>query len=227
MEAFDNTVKNYLSFLDNEYVSAGLSLFLIVYAGMAAPKLPGYIAKLFDYTLFKLFIFFLIVFVSRRNPTVAIIAAIAVMVSIMSLNMLKLGESMVVLGKHHMKNCQCECEGEESATPAVVEAPRQELRTLHEESRVRMEESNLHPVQREEVAPHAPTVQHEEVRHVEVPVKHEEIVQAVMEEKAKTEEHLGRALSQEELKQLCSGMLHGRRNEVHGHEAGVRYAAPL
>ncbi|MBA42563.1 MAG: hypothetical protein CMF62_00955 [Magnetococcales bacterium] len=86
MQQFDNTVNQYLSFLDNEYVSTGLSLFLVLYAGMAAPQLPENVARLFENTFFKVLIFFLIVYTSRRNPTVAIISAVALMVSLQTLS---------------------------------------------------------------------------------------------------------------------------------------------
>jgi len=94
MESFDNFVKEYTTWLDNPYVSGALIVFLVVYAAMAAPRLPNYIAKLFDYTLFKLFIFFLIVYVSKKNATVALVASVALMVSLMALDKLKLSESM-------------------------------------------------------------------------------------------------------------------------------------
>jgi hypothetical protein len=116
IETFDNTVKKYTTFLDNEYVSAGLTIFLIVYASMAAPKLPNSIAKLFDNTFVKLLMFFMIVYISKRNATLAIVASIAVMVSLMSLNKLKIGKEMMTVvnngnGKNgvHLKGCQCTC----------------------------------------------------------------------------------------------------------------------
>ena len=77
LESFDNTVKHYLAFLDNEYVNAGLFVFLILYASVAAPKLPEYVAKLFDNTAFRLLIFFLIAYISQKSPSVAVVAAIA------------------------------------------------------------------------------------------------------------------------------------------------------
>jgi len=97
-EQFDNTVNGWLSFIDsNEYVSSALSLFLIVYAAYAAPKLPGYILNLFDNPLFKLVLFFLIVYTAKKNPTVAIIAAIGLMVTLHALNKLKLDQMMMAL----------------------------------------------------------------------------------------------------------------------------------
>jgi len=94
-EVFDRTVKDYTSWLDNPYVSGFLIIFLIVYASMAAPRLPDYIANLFDYTAFKLLIFFLILYVSKKNATVALVASVALVVSIMALDKLKFKSEMM------------------------------------------------------------------------------------------------------------------------------------
>lgn len=109
LDSFDNTVRRFLSPLDNEYVTAGLALFLILYSSLAAPKLPSYIAKLFDHTWFKLLCFFLIVYVSRKNATVAIIAAVAVMISLITLNKIKFNESMMVVANNRGLPCPCNC----------------------------------------------------------------------------------------------------------------------
>ena len=94
MNQIDQHIKNSLSFLDNEYVNASICLFLILYAGMIAPKLPRFLAKLFSYDLFKLFAMLLIVYISRKDTTIAIIAAVAVMVSLLSLNKINLNNTM-------------------------------------------------------------------------------------------------------------------------------------
>lgn len=110
MEAFDNTVKNYTTWLDNQYVSSALTIFLIVYASMAAPKLPTYIASLFDYTIVKLLMFFMIVFISKKNATVALIASVALMVSIMTLDRIKFGQEMMeVVGNDESNENDCSC----------------------------------------------------------------------------------------------------------------------
>jgi hypothetical protein len=115
MNKFDIYFKDHTSFLENEYVAGAISIFLIAYAGLAAPKLPNYIAKLFDYTFIKLFMFFMIVYISKKNATVAIIASIAVLVSIMTLNKLKLAESMMSVSINRqlpsgdLNNCNCNC----------------------------------------------------------------------------------------------------------------------
>jgi len=112
VKTFDNTVKGWLSFVDNnEYVTAALTIFLIVYASYAAPKLPPYILKLFDNPLFKLLIFFLIVYTAKKNPTVAIVAAVGLMVTLHALNKLKLDQMMMSLvckQKEHMAEVEME-----------------------------------------------------------------------------------------------------------------------
>jgi len=92
---FDNSTKRVLSVFDNEYVSAALSLFLILYAAFAAPRLPERMVRWFDNPLFKLVIFFLIAYMSRKNPTVAIIAAVAVLVTLITLNRYNMNRTMM------------------------------------------------------------------------------------------------------------------------------------
>ncbi len=99
MQQFDATAKDYLAFLDNEYVSAALTLFLIVYAGVAAPKLPENVARLFDNPLVKFLVFFLIAYMARKNPTVAIIAAIGLMVSLHTLSRYKVNRRLVSMAQ--------------------------------------------------------------------------------------------------------------------------------
>jgi len=95
MDQFDRTVSGALSFVDNNpYLSSALSLFLILYAGLAAPQLPESVARLFDNPLFKLVIFFLIAYSARKNPTVAIIAAVGLMVSLYTLQRFKVNRQL-------------------------------------------------------------------------------------------------------------------------------------
>lgn len=83
---FDNQVDNYLGFLQNEYATAAISLFLILYAAAIAPKLPASILKWFDNWIVQIALFFAIVYISNKNATVALIAAVAVLVTLMVAN---------------------------------------------------------------------------------------------------------------------------------------------
>lgn len=116
VRAFDSSVKNALSILDrNEYVSAALTIFLILYAGLAAPQLPEYVANLFDNPLFKLLILFLIAYSANKNPTVSVIAAIGLMISIHTLNRIKLNKGLLA-----MMAMQEQAAAEEQVAPEIV-----------------------------------------------------------------------------------------------------------
>jgi hypothetical protein len=92
MSSFDDLVKKGTSWLENDYVAGVLTVFLILYANLAAPKLPSYIAKLFDNIIFKVIMFFLIVYIHNKNPTVALISAVALMLALMILDKVKPSE---------------------------------------------------------------------------------------------------------------------------------------
>jgi len=155
MEAFDNTVKRYTRWLDNPYIAGALTVFLVAYAGIAAPKLPGYVAKWFDYTLVKVVLFFLIVFLSRRNATVALVAAVALIVSIMALDKLKFGEEMMDVvrsegrsgRKMKMGECVCDCNDVEDIVPQTEEG-----HLVVAEAKRAVAEGALHPAKAEHIA---------------------------------------------------------------------------
>ncbi len=108
---FDNTVQPYLSVLNNEYISAGLSVFFVLYAGLVAPKLPLSIANLFDNIFVKLILFFLIVYIAKHNPSVAIIAAVAVWVSMLTLSKYQAEEKLMNVSSYDgvsVSSCTCQ-----------------------------------------------------------------------------------------------------------------------
>jgi hypothetical protein len=83
----DKSVDDYVGiFLNDEYVKAAISLFLILYAGVIAPKLPSSILKWFDNWVVQIALFFAIVYISNKNATIALIASVAVLVTLMVAN---------------------------------------------------------------------------------------------------------------------------------------------
>jgi hypothetical protein len=76
--------------LSNPYVASLVKIFFIMYAGMLAPKLPGAVAKLFDYTVFKILILALILYINNFSPDVAILVAVAFFISLQTLSRIKL-----------------------------------------------------------------------------------------------------------------------------------------
>lgn len=87
-QQIDQTVNNYLSGLrTGKYSNAILITLLILYGTAIAPKLPPYILQLFDHPVVKLLVFFLITYLSvNASPTVAIITALCVMITVHTLN---------------------------------------------------------------------------------------------------------------------------------------------
>lgn len=86
MNNLDKHINDALATLDNDYVSAAISLFLVLYAGLAAPKLPETVARLFENTLFRIVIFFLLAYTAKKNASIAAIAAIGLFISLQTLN---------------------------------------------------------------------------------------------------------------------------------------------
>jgi hypothetical protein len=71
----------------NPYASAGVNLFLVLYAGLAAPSLPSGIASLFENSLFKLAILVaVIVLVQGKNLTTGILVAVGFVLSMGTLS---------------------------------------------------------------------------------------------------------------------------------------------
>lgn len=84
MDALNKALK---TLKDNPYASTGVTIFLSLYAGLAAPNLPPRIAGLFEHSLFKLLINALIlVFLLGHNYKLAILVAIGFVVSMHTLS---------------------------------------------------------------------------------------------------------------------------------------------
>uniref|UniRef100_A0A6C0E8X5 Uncharacterized protein n=1 Tax=viral metagenome TaxID=1070528 RepID=A0A6C0E8X5_9ZZZZ len=94
INSFDKTMKEYLKVFDDKYVSAGATLFLIVYASYAAARLPSNLSRLFDNLLVKLFMFFMLIYILQKDVKVALVSSVAVMVVLMALNSFKTNEMM-------------------------------------------------------------------------------------------------------------------------------------
>jgi len=64
-------------FLDNKYVSSFLTLMIVLYATFLGPELPPVVKELFNNTLFRMFILFLVVVKGNTNPSLGLVIAIA------------------------------------------------------------------------------------------------------------------------------------------------------
>jgi hypothetical protein len=76
--------------LDNIYINTGIKVFLGLYAAFAAPNLPPFLLQIFDSIIFRILVAFVIIFMSIREPSIAIMIAIAFVVTLHAANKYKL-----------------------------------------------------------------------------------------------------------------------------------------
>ena len=79
MELLD---KSLITIFSNKTYQSIINMFLILYAGLAAPKLPKSIKKIFKNQLFRLIFFTLILYQSNKNTTMSILLAICFAISL-------------------------------------------------------------------------------------------------------------------------------------------------
>lgn len=161
MDEFNRVVNEALSILDNQIVSSVLGLFLVLYAGLAAPKLPRSIARLFDNPVFRVIVLFLVAFMASKNKSVALIAAVGLVVSFQTLNRHKMNDQLITAIEEDSSEAPVEEE-------AVVQEPAEEekisgvstgdfagLPTEEEQALYLAEEEVMHHVHAAEEEAHA------------------------------------------------------------------------
>lgn len=91
-DSINSEFKKY--FLDQKYVNTALYLFLILYASLAAPKLPSYVSHLFDNLWFRLIILFLIAYLSSKDASAALLVSIGLTITLLTLNNHKVNDAI-------------------------------------------------------------------------------------------------------------------------------------
>ena len=88
IESANKTANNILDtyVYGNPVISSVLSLFLVLYAGLAAPKLPKKIAKLFGNEIFRITILVCIAYMASKDASMSIISAVALVISLQTLS---------------------------------------------------------------------------------------------------------------------------------------------
>ena len=84
--------------LDNVYINTALKVFLVLYAALAAPKFPPKLVFLMDNTIVRICVAFLIVFMALRDPAMALMIAIAFIVTLQTANRLRLYNTDLSIG---------------------------------------------------------------------------------------------------------------------------------
>jgi hypothetical protein len=85
LNQLESFVNKSLSFLDNTYAKNIIKMLLVLYAGLAAPRLPSFLASLFNNALFRIVILFLIAYLGLKDTTIALLSAVAFTLSIIFL----------------------------------------------------------------------------------------------------------------------------------------------
>jgi|LauGreDrversion4_2_1035121.scaffolds.fasta_scaffold131400_2 hypothetical protein len=62
---------------DNKYVTTGITVILGLYAALLGPNLPPFVQKLFSNTIFRILVLFLVVVSGNKDPKLAIMIAVA------------------------------------------------------------------------------------------------------------------------------------------------------
>ena len=123
MNKFNNLLSPVLSVLDvnsknhNPYLTGLLGIFLIGYAGLAAPKLPRNVIEVLAGNPFVKVLFMgaiVWLFSSRRNPALAILIAVSFLITTMLLDKHRLSDIATAV---QMENDSNESDQSEQATP--------------------------------------------------------------------------------------------------------------
>ena len=62
---------------DNKYVTTSITVILGLYAALLGPNLPPFVQNLFNNTIFRILVLFLVVVSGNKDPKLAIMIAIA------------------------------------------------------------------------------------------------------------------------------------------------------
>lgn len=101
MEIINNTMGRVDIFMEkifsNKYYSSIITLVLILYTGIIAPKLPNSILKLFDNSIFRILVLSLVLYYGNKNTKLAISIAVGFIVSMNLLAKRKMFENFSAL----------------------------------------------------------------------------------------------------------------------------------
>jgi hypothetical protein len=75
-------MKGFDQLMLNPYFATILTIILTVYASLASPKLPTFLKKLFDNTLFKIIIISFIAYRANKNPQLSILIAVCFVITL-------------------------------------------------------------------------------------------------------------------------------------------------
>lgn len=95
--------------MDNKYVSTMITIAIGLYAALLGPELPPVIKDLFNNTIFRIFVLFLIVVRGNKDPQMAIIIAIAFVLTLDYIYVNSSKETFKSINKKNKVEHFCSC----------------------------------------------------------------------------------------------------------------------
>jgi len=78
--AIPKIINDALGLLENKYIGTIVSLFLVLYGGLARPTLPNFIKDLLANDIFRILYVFLLAYIAEKNVQVALVCAVVFMI---------------------------------------------------------------------------------------------------------------------------------------------------
>jgi hypothetical protein len=152
-ETLDRVLKPIFS---DKTTAALVTLFLVLYGGLAAPKLPKSIAQLFKNPIFKMIILSLIAYTASKNASVAIIAAVALVISIQTLSKYDRSDKVIqeLEEKAEGSTEEASVADESVSDEATTKAPLAESETVVPLINQEANTTGVQPVEEEKYAPY-------------------------------------------------------------------------
>lgn len=86
MEFLDNSIKTHFNFIQTDVFTIATTIILLVFTAFILPNITNYYISFLDNSLVKFIIFLLIAYISKFNPSLAIITTIAILSILIKLN---------------------------------------------------------------------------------------------------------------------------------------------
>jgi len=83
--------------MENKWISTSIIILLVLYASLLGPNLPPMVQKLFDNVVFRIVILFFILFKANDDPSLALVMAIAFVMTLDYIHRKEVLEAMKVL----------------------------------------------------------------------------------------------------------------------------------
>ena len=78
--AIPKFAQDFLAALEDKYIGTIVSLFLVLYGGLASPELPKFVKDLLANDLLRVLYVFLLAYLADKNVQVALVCAVVFMV---------------------------------------------------------------------------------------------------------------------------------------------------